>query len=119
VNTASKVYHCPATRYYGTTARGAYMLEGEATRQGHRPSGGRTCGAVLPLKPLAAGDTVRSTVASAVKGNPNARVWVNTSSRVYHCPGTRYYGSTKNGTYMRQQDAQAAGHRPAAGGYCS
>jgi micrococcal nuclease len=29
-----------------------------------------------------------------------SRVWVNTSSRVYHCPGTRYYGNTARGEYL-------------------
>jgi hypothetical protein len=40
-------------------------------------------------------------------------VWVNTASHVYHCPGTGYYGNTKSSTYMSEQDALAAGHRPA------
>jgi len=48
-----------------------------------------------------------------------ARVWVNTASKVYHCPGTRYYGATKSGKYMRQDEAQAAGYRPAYGRGCS
>ena len=30
-----------------------------------------------------------------------SRVWVNTSSRVYHCPGTRYYGNTARGRTCR------------------
>ena len=34
--------------------------------------------------------------APSARSNP-ARVWVNTSSRVYHCPGTRYYGNTARG----------------------
>lgn len=42
-NTASRVYHCPGSAYYGTTARGAYMLESEATKAGYRPAGGRRC----------------------------------------------------------------------------
>ena len=45
-------------------------------------------------------------------------VWVNTSSNVYHCPGTRYYGTTKKGVYMDQSAAQRAGHRPAYGNVC-
>ena len=52
------------------------------------------------------------------QGNPSTKVWVNTHSGVYHCPGTRYYGNTKNGTYMTQAEAQKAGNRPAYGKVC-
>jgi hypothetical protein len=52
-------------------------------------------------------------------GNPSTKVWVNTKSHVYHCPGTRYYGRTINGEYMAQADAQKKGNRPAYGKYCS
>jgi hypothetical protein len=30
------------------------------------------------------------TFAAEQQGNPNVRVWVNTNSGVYHCPGTRW-----------------------------
>lgn len=124
VNTSSKVYHCPGTRYYGNTARGEYMTESNAARQGHRPAGGRSCGpssttpTAAVTSPSSSGATP-ATASAAHAGNPAARVWVNTSSRVYHCPGTRYYGTTKNGQHMRQDEAQAAGHRPASGKPCS
>lgn len=45
-----------------------------------------------------------------VKKNSKAavdQVWVN--GKVYHCPGTRYYGKTKNGEYMTEKEAIAAG----------
>ena len=51
-------------------------------------------------------------------GNPDARVWVNTHSGVYHCPGTRWYGSTKHGEYMTQKQAREKGNRPAYGKPC-
>jgi len=51
-------------------------------------------------------------------GNPNVRVWVNTNSHVYHCPGTRWYGQTKQGEYMTQKEAQDKGNRPAYGKPC-
>lgn len=54
----------------------------------------------------------------ADQGNPDIKVWVNTASGVYHCPGTRWYGATKQGTYMRQADAQKKGYRPAYGRVC-
>ena len=51
-------------------------------------------------------------------GNPEAQVWVNTKSGVYHCPGTRWYGATKQGVYMTQKEAQEKGYRPAYGKVC-
>ena len=38
-----------------------------------------------------------------------SRVWVNTSSRVYHCPGTRYYGNTARGEYPVRGRGRSAG----------
>ena len=46
-------------------------------------------------------------------------VWVNTRSHVYHFAGTsyhgrNYYGNTKEGAYMCEADARAAGDRAAS-----
>ena len=49
----------------------------------------------------------------------NGQVWVNTDSHVYHCPGTRWYGKTKQGTYMPEVQAQAQGARPDHGKACT
>jgi hypothetical protein len=46
------------------------------------------------------------------------KVWVNTSSSVYHCPNTRWYGNTKRGEYMTQAQAHKQGYRPVGGHSC-
>jgi hypothetical protein len=38
-------------------------------------------------------------------------VWANTPTRIYHYSGTRYFGHTRNGAYMCEADARAAGYR--------
>ena len=50
-------------------------------------------------------------------GGPD-KVWVNAASNVYHCPGTRYYGTTKAGSYMTEDEAKAKGARPDHGKPC-
>lgn len=74
-------------------------------------------GIFVPAKPARA--------ATAQTGKPkrseptSVKVWVNLKSGVYHCPGTKWYGATKNGRYMTEKEAASAGKRPASGRICS
>jgi hypothetical protein len=45
--------------------------------------------------------------------NGGGMVWVNSESGVYHKPGSRYYGKTKQGKYMTEADAHKAGYHAA------
>jgi hypothetical protein len=48
----------------------------------------------------------------------SVRVWLNLNSRVYHCPGTRYYGNTARGEYVSEAEARRRGGRPAGAISC-
>ncbi len=52
-------------------------------------------------------------------GGGAGMVWVNTDSNVYHCQGDKFYGTTKEGKYMSESQAKAAGARPSRGKGCS
>jgi len=53
-----------------------------------------------------------TTAAEAQARCPSDKVvWVNTKSHIYHYAGTRSYGTTKQGAYMCEADAAAAGDR--------
>ncbi len=92
-------------------ARPAHHLFGHpaaaATPQGAQPAQPAKAAPRRTGKPASSG------------GNPSVRVWVNTPTRTYHCPGDRYYGKTHSGQYLTQAAAQAAGDRAARGKLCN
>src|SRR5215472_4362993 len=51
------------------------------------------------------GNRNTGTTTTTGPGNPDAKVWVNTATGVYHCAGTKWYGKTKAGEYMTQREA--------------
>lgn len=46
------------------------------------------------------------------------RVWVNKDTKVYHCPGSIYYGKTRNGEFMEEAQARGYGNRAVEGQGC-
>ena len=86
-----------------------------ASKSGSAPPSQPT--AAAPSQPAPATSTAKSAASAtttASQGTPGAgKVWVTLDSGIYHYEGSRYYGKTKNGKYMSESDALAAGYRAA------
>ena len=55
-----------------------------------------------------------SAAAPQDQGTPgDGKVWVNLESKIYHRAGDRWYGKTKSGKYMTEDEANKAGYREA------
>lgn len=70
-----------------------------------------------PAAPAAPAAATKAAGTPAPGGGPGL-VWVNSSSKVYHCQNSKYYGTTKAGSYMTEAAAKAAGNHADHGKAC-
>jgi pyruvate/2-oxoglutarate dehydrogenase complex dihydrolipoamide acyltransferase (E2) component len=63
--------------------------------------------------PSPAGRAIDEAANPPAPGGGHGQVWVNPETGVYHRTGSRFYGTTRKGKYMTQQDAIQAGYKPA------
>jgi hypothetical protein len=67
-------------------------------------------------RPMPAGRTTDEAANPPAPGGGHGQVWVNTETGVYHIQGSRFYGTTRKGKYMIEQDAIQTGYKPAPKG---
>lgn len=81
--------------------------------------GGFACRRVLALLAAVVQLAAMPSMASSQQGEQAGRVWVNSRSGVYHCPGATYYGKTTRGFYLPETAARDSGYRANGGRGCS
>lgn len=56
--------------------------------------------------------------AAHFRGDPNIKVWVDTHTALYYCPGAELYGKSADGHYSTQREAQSDSFEPAERSVC-
>ncbi|MEG0199309.1 MAG: signal protein [Comamonas sp.] len=109
---AAKTAPAPAAK---TPPAAAAMPATKAAPASAPAAAGKPAAAAAAATPAPAAKTAKT----AAAGGGAGKVWANEDSKIYHCQGSRFYGTTKNGKYMTEAEAKAAGMHGANNKTCA
>ena len=113
-------YYSGATRKGACAGhKGVKAWYGGATVSGSASAAAPATAATPAAAPAAATKSAKSTAsgAAAAGGGPGM-VWVNKTTKSYHCSTDKWYGKTKNGEYLSETNAKTQGFHAAHGKAC-
>jgi hypothetical protein len=107
--------------YTAATTAAAAPAAAAATKTAAAPAAAPATNTMTPktTAPVPGSKSSSQPPANAAPGGGPGLVWVNDSSKVYHCQGDKWYGKTKAGAYMSEADAKAKGYHADHGKACT
>ena len=86
------------------------LMMSPAPYQSNTTTGTTKSKKLTTAKPAKSESTRNATPAQIAAAKTAGQVWVNTSTKIYHDSSSEFYGATKSGKFMSEEDAIAVGY---------
>jgi hypothetical protein len=109
---------CKDGSYYSGASKKGACAGHKGVKEWYGVTTAPAAGAAAPAAAAKSTKAAPALAATAAPGGGPGMVWVNKSTKAYHCSTDKYYGKTKDGEYLSEANAKAQGFHAAHGNAC-